>query len=244
MNHTPKSPTRPEHTLAPNREKQDIATVNSEFRASFEEALFPHLEALWGTALWLTSHQSFAENLLLATVSQAYRLWVNPVHGASHRIYLFRIMVSESSRVGPETAASRRNFGELPCVADDAKADGRSQRSGASVDRQDLQILSQISGSLFKGAATRLSPQSRLIMILHLREQMSYADIAYITDLQVDIVSTTITRLSRLIPQYLVKRERYKRRTFGGDQSALDASNDSWENEGGSVKNEYQEQIQ
>ena len=144
-------------------------------------------------------------------------------------------MAREFFRRGRKKYQTRRYHAGFCYTAADTELDGPSQFSSASINDQEIQALSEISDTSVKGAVTRLKPQSRLMMILLSDGQFSYRDIAYITGLRVDSVKTILTRLRRLVPRNLVKGETYRLLPLDSSVTALDASGDNWDNEGGAA---------
>jgi len=180
-------------------------TVKSARRQRFEADTFPHLEALWRTALALTMRLSYAEDLVLRTMTKAYPTWHGSVDTVGSKTRLFRILAREFSGAG-----NRRNQpGQF--LHENGKTGANNGDSGRqygvpSIDPRELLLVSRISDVSAKGAIARLRPESRLIMLLLMRERFSHADIAYITDLRKDSVKSIFGRLRRLIPRYLIQR--------------------------------------
>ena len=184
---------------------QTNQVTESAQRAKFEEDTFPHLEALWGTALWLTTRWSKAEELVLETMVRAYGLWDSPNGAVSSKARLFRILMAEFSGENGRNRRSTRDLSKvskLPSVIDD----GGQQYAGPSVVHHDLRQLSWISDVLVKGAIARLEVPARLTMILRFQERFSYREIAYITNLSEDTIKATLSEYRRHIPKYLLKR--------------------------------------
>ena len=77
-----------------------MGTVKSAQRERFEKKAFAHLEALWRTAQWLTMRESSAENLVVKTMTQAYRMWDDSHDDAGNKALLFRILVRKFSKIG------------------------------------------------------------------------------------------------------------------------------------------------
>jgi RNA polymerase sigma-70 factor, ECF subfamily len=176
-----------------------MKTRKSVQRERFEQDALPHLDALWRTALWLTMRRSSAEDLVLRTMGQAYGSWDMSDNEAVPKVRLFKILTSEYFDTSHPRHQPSRFLPEAGLVACDSH-----QYPIASIDFQELVQLTSIPDVSVKGAITRLRVQSRLIMILLFREQFSYADIAYITDLSRDSVRLILSRLRTLIPRYLV----------------------------------------
>jgi DNA-directed RNA polymerase specialized sigma24 family protein len=181
-----------------------MGTVPSIQREKFEEDTFPHLEALWRTALWLTMRWSYAEGLVLKTMTQAYESWLDSGDSAGSKARLFRILTNEFAGNGDQRHQPGR-FLPQQCPTVAKANDGGRHYADASIDRQELLLLTKISHMSVKGTIARLRVQSRLIMILLFRERFSYEDVAYITGLRKDSVKSILGRLRRRIPRYLAQ---------------------------------------
>lgn len=175
-------------------------------RERFEKDTFPHVEALWRTALWLTKRWSHAEDLVLKTMVEAYCSWPDATDAIGSKARLFRILVRKFADFG-----NRRHHlrGFLPENGETVvnSGNGDQHHLEASIDQRELGRLAGISSVSVRGVIARLRPESRLVMILLHREQFSYTDIAYIADLHADSVKSILGRLRRMIPRYLAPHE-------------------------------------
>ncbi len=181
-----------------------MGTSRSDHRRRFEKDTLPHLDSLWRTALWLTKRRSSAENLVLKTMTQAYRSWPGSNCTIGSRQRLFRLLTTRFFDAGNARRRPGRFLREhFTMAADSGEGDLRS--SAALIGREQLMPITTIPGIYVRSTVSRLRPLSRLVMLLFLHEQFSRAEIAYITDLQKDSVKAILGRLRRLIPRYLVR---------------------------------------
>ncbi|MDH3892350.1 MAG: hypothetical protein OEV49_14835 [candidate division Zixibacteria bacterium] len=241
-----------------------MLTVKSAQRKRFEEDTFPHLEAVWRSAKWLTMRRSYAEDLVFKTMTRAYHSWSGPGDIVGSKARLFRSLVREFRKGGNRKHTIFRFLDENGRATQGTDDRGQQYRV-PSIDREGLSLLARISDRSVKGAIARLRPESRLIMILLFRERFSHAEIAYITDLRVESVKSKLGRLRRLIPQYILHSlqrghisaaetdnnpmfqlqtgsvdSEHKFSSWGlPDSNSSDhitrAAADSWENEGGAL---------
>jgi RNA polymerase sigma-70 factor (ECF subfamily) len=182
-----------------------MGTAKSVRRVRFEREAFPHVEALWRTAMWLTMRGNSAENLIVKTMSQAYRTWDDSTDTVGSAARLFRVLTREFFRMGKRRHRSGRFLDENEKMASDSGSGGR-QPASATIDDGELLLLTGIPDIWIRGTVARLQPRSRLIILLLLREGFSYPDIAYITDLPKDSIGSILGRLRRLIPRVLVQQ--------------------------------------
>ncbi len=182
-----------------------MTTRRSVRRKTFEKDTFLHLDALCRTATWLTMRQSLVENLVLRTMTRAYRLWHKPADPVRGKARLFRILIRSFFGANPQVHKPGRYLSENLGFAE-LMEEGNGYHSKASIGHQQLPLLMMAPDASVMGTIARLRPQSRLMMILLFRERFSYADIAYVTDLDESSVRSILTRLRRLVPLYLLKR--------------------------------------
>lgn len=152
----------------------------------------------------LTMRLSTAEDLVLKTMAKAYRTWNGSDDTIDNKAVLFRSLVREFF-----TGCNRRRRpGRFLNENGRARANGdngdRLHRA-TSISKGELLLLTKVSSIDAKGAVARLRPESRLICLLLMREHFSYANIAFITDLEENSLKSFIARLRRLIPRYLLQ---------------------------------------
>ena len=179
-----------------------MRTMKSAERVAFEERTFPHLEALYRTALWLTMRKSDADDLVVKAMAQAYLQWRTSTQTVDIKARLFRVLVRESSA----TTATRRRPDRLvrprrtiPALA----YCGERRYPEASIEEWELTKLAAVSDVAVKGTIAHLGARSRLIMILLLQERFTYAEIAYVTDLREQSVRMILGWIRRLISRQL-----------------------------------------
>ena len=122
-----------------------MGTVKSVQREKFEADAFPHLEALWRTALWLTMRESSAENLVVKTMTQAYRTWDDSHDDAGNKALLFRILVRKFSKIGGRKYRPGTFLFENGKTPSDS-GNGSRPHAQASVDESELERLTRIPG--------------------------------------------------------------------------------------------------
>ncbi len=178
--------------------------IKSAQRERFEEETFPHLKSLWRTAQWLTMRRSRAEALLLKTITQAYRTWYDSRETVGTKARLFRILNNELLECNTDNHQPHWLHLE-PIKSGPLDTESDTPQPASSIARTDLLQLAGVSHVSVKQVASRLRVQSRLILILALRERFSYAEIAYITGLSNDSIRSILSQARRLIPRYLVQ---------------------------------------
>ncbi|RJP70460.1 MAG: sigma-70 family RNA polymerase sigma factor [Candidatus Abyssobacteria bacterium SURF_17] len=208
-------------------------SLKSDRRARFEGDTLPHLDALCGTALWLTRSRDQATNLVLQTMLQAYRNWPASGSPRDNKIRLFSVLVGVCSDFGHQ---QDKPYRMTPIQRDAAgnSGDRDLQTEMTLVRGVEPSQLTMPSDVVIKDAISRFDPRSRLAVILLLREQLSYSEIAIITGLPRDAVRTALGRLRSQLSYYMIKTS-----TADTDGSAADAT-DNWDNEGGALVHQSQ----
>jgi RNA polymerase sigma-70 factor, ECF subfamily len=184
---------------------QSRIETRSAQRVKFEQDAFPHLEALWRTALWLTTRWSKAERLVLETMARAYETWHSPNGAVGNKARLFKTLLLEFALESGENGTSEQIFSR-PVSTPTTIDNGGQRYSDASTTHQELQQLSRISEVSVKGAIARLELPARLAMILRFQEGFSYRELAYITDQHEDSIRSVLNHHRRHIPHYLIRR--------------------------------------
>ena len=171
------------------------------------EDTFPHLDSLRQSALWLTLRGILAEELVMKTMTRSYREWHVSDDLVGNKVRLFRVLTREFFGFGRQ---GRQWYDSMPFRSEgsptNASPDLRSPQTRMStIEQSQLQTLNGIPCVLVKGAIAHLRPHSRLMLMLLYREQFSYADIGYITDLPMSSVKAALTRLREQLPRYILE---------------------------------------
>lgn len=236
-------------------------------RKRFVVETFPHLDSLWQNALWLTMHNRHAEDLVLKTVTKGYREWHDYGDTVSCKVWLFRILMREYFGYGIQ-GSSMGQSRTLPSYLKSMACSDRSSPSSSisAIEHSHLLQLSSISEVSLKRAIARLRPWYRMVILLWLRDRLSYADIAYVTDCTRSSVRTILARFRALISRQVLENVASGMENAGGLSAVQENSADSdcdyenaclrllftrskhilsssaldcWENEGGSLEVQF-----
>ena len=151
--------------------------------ASFEEAVLPHLDAAYNLARWLTHNATDAEDVVQEAYLRAFRFF-GGFHGADGRSWLLAIV-----RNTCYTWLQHNRSPELSIPLDD------ELREIESKDLNPEALLLQSADTLMvRQALTDLPVEFREVLVLRELEEMSYREIASITDLP---LGTVMSRLAR-----------------------------------------------
>ena len=151
--------------------------------ASFEEAVLPHLNAAYNLARWLTHNATDAEDVVQEAYLRAFRFF-GGFHGADGRSWLLAIV-----RNTCYTWLQHNRSPELTLPLDD------ELREIESKDLNPEALLLQSADTLMvRQALNDLPVEFREVLVLRELEEMSYREIASITDLP---LGTVMSRLAR-----------------------------------------------
>jgi RNA polymerase sigma factor (sigma-70 family) len=151
--------------------------------ASFEEAVLPHLDAAYNLAHWLTRNDADAEDVVQEAYLRAFKFF-GGFHGADGRSWLLAIV-----RNTCYTWMQRNRSSELTISLDDDLHE---------IESKDLNpealLLQSADTQMVRQALEDLPLEFREVLVLRELEEMSYREIASITDLP---LGTVMSRLAR-----------------------------------------------
>ena len=151
--------------------------------ASFEEAVLPHLNAAYNLARWITRNDTDADDVVQEACLRAFKFF-GGFHGVDGRSWLLTIV-----RNTCYTWMQRNRSAQLSVSPD------HEQREIESTDLNPEALLLQRADTLMvRRALEELPVEFREVLVLRELEEMSYRDIAGITDLP---LGTVMSRLAR-----------------------------------------------
>jgi RNA polymerase sigma-70 factor (ECF subfamily) len=151
--------------------------------ATFEEAVLPHLDAAYNLAQWLTRNDADAEDVVQEACLRAFRFF-GGFHGTDGRSWLLAIV-----RNTCYTWMQRNRSPAFNVPLDD------EQQEFESKDLNPERLLMQRADTLMvRQALEELPIEFREVLVLRELEEMSYREIANITDLA---LGTVMSRLAR-----------------------------------------------
>ena len=151
--------------------------------ASFEEAVLPHLNAAYNLAHWLTRNDTDAEDVVQEAYLRAFKFF-GGFHGTDGRSWLLAIV-----RNTCYTWMQHNRSPEL-CVPLDDETD---EIESTDLDPEELMVRTADT-LLVRRALEELPIEFREVLVFRELEEMSYKQIAIITDLP---LGTVMSRLAR-----------------------------------------------
>ena len=151
--------------------------------ASFEEVVLPHLDAAHNLARWLTRNDADADDVVQEAYLRAFKFF-GGFHGADGRSWLLAIV-----RNTCYTWMQHNRSPELTIFLDDDLHE---------IESKDLNpealLLQSADTQMVRQALEELPVEFREVLVLRELEEMSYREIASITDLP---LGTVMSRLAR-----------------------------------------------
>ena len=151
--------------------------------ASFEEAVLPHLDAAYNLAHWLTRNDTDAEDVVQEAFLRAFKFF-SGFHGEDGRSWLLAIVRNTSY-----TWMQHNRSPELSVPVDNELHE---------IESKDLNpealLLQSADTEMVRQALEALPLEFREVLVLRELEEMSYREIAGITDLP---LGTVMSRLAR-----------------------------------------------
>ncbi len=162
-------------------------------RRKFEAMTKPHLDALYRTARRMTGHAQTAEDVVQETCLKAYRGFHTFQAGTNYGAWLFRILTNTCI-----DWRRRRGIGEtvdlhaLPDALLGADV-GSATRDRYEPDPEASLLVAEFRRDVM-GAIGRLSPELRMVVLLAVFEEYSYAEIAEAVGCPVGTVRSRLNR--------------------------------------------------
>jgi len=151
--------------------------------ASFEEAVLPHLNAAYNLARWITRNDTDADDVVQEACLRAFKFF-GGFHGVDGRSWLLTIV-----RNTCYTWMQRNRSAQLSVSPD------HEQREIESTDlNPEGLLLQKVDTLMVRRAIEELPVEFREVLVLRELEDMSYREIAGITDLP---LGTVMSRLAR-----------------------------------------------
>jgi RNA polymerase sigma-70 factor (ECF subfamily) len=177
--------------------------VEAERSRRFQQLALPHLDAAYNLARWLAGNINDAEDIVQEAFMRAFRFF-DSFHGESARPWLLAIVRRTWYNEWERRASSHEvaAFDDEAEAGDDATIDGWAT---ASSDPQALLIRDE-DARLVHEALSELPVEFREMLILRELEDMSYRDIAAVTDLPIGTVMSRLSRARRKLAAILRAR--------------------------------------
>jgi RNA polymerase sigma factor (sigma-70 family) len=172
-----------------------VLRSNEEKQSQFEAAIMPHLDAAYNLARWLTRHEQNAEDVVQEAFLRAYR-YFDRFQGGTGKAWLLRIVRNTCytwlDRNRPHHAALSIDEGGYEITSD--------------VPNPEAGVLADVNVQIVADSLDCLSPDLREVIVLREIEQLSYKEIAVVTEVPLGTVMSRLARGRQQLQQILVKR--------------------------------------
>lgn len=175
----------------PDADRQEPDLPQDDQRRRFELLALPHLDAAYNLARWLTGSAADAEDVVQEAYLRAYRFF-GTFRGGNIRVWLLTIVRNAFHTWVKDNRSARLGFAaELPEVG--GSRDEPPLWDTPQADPETL-LLREIDHAMVARLVQRLPAAYREVLLLREVEDMSYRDIAAITNMP---IGTVMSRLAR-----------------------------------------------
>jgi RNA polymerase sigma-70 factor, ECF subfamily len=181
-----------------------------ERRKKFEALAFPHMDALYSTALRMTRNALDAEDLVQDVYLRAYRFFDKFEEGTNFKAWIFKILTNTFiNRYRQKVREPQHTeFEKVEYFYSEAE----KERDDKFETRYEEKRYADLFGDEINTALTKLSYDFRAVVILCDIEGFSYKEIAAIIGTPIGTVMSRLSRARQQLQKYL--REYAQREGF------------------------------
>jgi RNA polymerase sigma factor (sigma-70 family) len=164
-------------------------------RTRFEDAVFPHLNAAYNLARWLTRNDQDAEDVVQEAYLRAWKFF-GSFHGGESRPWLLTIV--------RRTCYTwlQHNRAQEPVIEFD---DERHSVASEEANPETL-LLHRVNAQELRHALEALPMEFREVIVLRELEELSYKEIAAIADVPLGTVMSRLARARQRLQHWLVSQ--------------------------------------
>jgi RNA polymerase sigma-70 factor (ECF subfamily) len=185
-----------------------------ERRQKFETLAFPHMDALYSTALRMTRHPLDAEDLVQDVFLRAYRFFDKFEEGTNFKAWIFKILTNTFiNRYRKKIREPQQTeFEKVEYYYSEAEKERDDKYETRYEEKRYLDLF----GDEVNAALAKLSYEFRAVVILCDIEGFSYKEIAQIIDTPIGTVMSRLSRARQQLQNYLrhyAQREGFVKKT-------------------------------
>lgn len=166
----------------------------------FQEKVIPHLRAAYNLARWLTRNETDAQDVVQEAYLRAFRFFPR-FHGDNALPWLLAIV-----RNTCYSWLQKNRAAQQPYAFDETVDSQAALEAGAAAETDpEARLLRQADQQRIDRALANLPLQFREVVILRDMEDLSYQEIADITDSPIGTVMSRLSRARKLLRTYLQK---------------------------------------
>jgi RNA polymerase sigma-70 factor (ECF subfamily) len=172
-----------------------------ERRRNFAALAFPHMDALYGTALRMTRRPFDAEDLVQDVYLRAYRFFDRFEEGTNFKAWIFKILTNTFINRYRQKARTpqQTNFEKVEFFYTEAE----KERDDKYQSHYDEKQYADLFGDEVSAALGKLSYDFRAAVILCDIEGFSYKEISQITGTPIGTVMSRLSRARQQLQSYL-----------------------------------------
>jgi RNA polymerase sigma-70 factor (ECF subfamily) len=174
----------------------------------FEETVIAHLDAAYNLARWLTRDERDAEDVVQEACLRAFR-FLSTFHGGNARAWLLSIV---RNTYYSSLKKNRAQALTVPFDEEGPNADELADCDWAVSEDDDLErgLEREEAKHLVRGALDQLPEEYREVIVLRELEDLSYQEIAKITDAPIGTVMSRLSRARKML-LYTLQQMRQER---------------------------------
>ncbi len=163
--------------------------------AEFEQVVLPHLDAAHNLARWLVKDAALAEDIVQDAVVRALS-YFSTYRGGDNRAWLFRIV--RNTAYSAMTARKRNGTTSLDETGD-ADGDAPAHQVADPGDDPEASLSRRESFARLDEALAALPPELRECLVLREIEELSYKEVAHITEVPIGTVMSRLWRARQVL---------------------------------------------
>jgi RNA polymerase sigma-70 factor (ECF subfamily) len=179
--------------IAPSKEGRPLTQPSEQAR--FEQAVMPNLDAAYNLARWLTRDEHDAEDVVQEAYLRAYRFF-SGFRGGDGRSWLLAVVRNTCY------TWLKRNRPPTPAASFDEAMHGTADESF----NPETLFLKGAAREMLHEALGELAPEFREVVVLRELEELSYKEIAAVTEAPLGTVMSRLARGRAMLRQLLARR--------------------------------------
>jgi RNA polymerase sigma-70 factor (ECF subfamily) len=177
---------------------------SEEARERFEALVMPHLDAAYNVARWMTRNAADAEDIAQEAMLRAFRFF-DTFRGEDGRVWLLTI-VRNTYLTWIRRKSPQQNSAEF---------DERIHTDLEAAITPERSVLQQATSEDVRHAIEQLPPEFREVILMREIEELSYKEIAAITQAPLGTVMSRLSRARSMLRHLIVKERGLEARHHG-----------------------------
>jgi len=170
----------------------------AELRVEFNRVALPHLDAVFGAAVYLTGERDRASDLVQETFLRAFRFFHQFEPGTNCRAWLLTILQNTFRN---RYRAEQRNRGSIDI--DNPPVEAEATRASEVDNNPEALVLASLLDHEVGAALARLPEVFRSVVVLIDLEELTYDEAAKVLDCPIGTVRSRLSRARTLLEREL-----------------------------------------